>query len=200
MSELGIIILAAGESKRMGFPKLKLELDGKSLLDYVLDITSSLKEVETVLVLGAYMKLYNNIAGKWPVNKVFNKEWQSGMGVSIVTGLHFLLNKSETAINSVMILLADQPFVTKAYLEKMILKSNTTNIGIIISDYGSVSGPPVIFKSPYFDKLLELKGDQGAKHLIAHHQNDCEAMSFPEGKYDVNTPEDHNRLIRRKSR
>ena len=130
----------------MGFPKQKLELDGKSLLDYVLDITSSLKEVETVLVLGAYMKLYNNIAGKWPVNKVLNQEWQSGMGVAIVTGLRVLLDKSETAINSVMILLADQPFVTKAYLEKMILKSNITNKGIIISEYGSVSGHPVIFK------------------------------------------------------
>lgn len=199
MTGSGIIILAAGESRRMGSPKLKLEIKGISLLDYVLEITSSINETETVLVLGAYMEVYEKIAGKWSVHTVFNEKWQDGMGISIVTGLNFHLDKSEGTINSVMILLADQPFVTKGYLENMILKSTTSNKGIIVSDYGKVTGPPVIFKSTYFDKLLELKGDQGAKHLIAHHQNDCEVMSFPEGKYDINTPEDLNRLMRRNS-
>ncbi len=200
MPETGIIILAAGESKRMGSPKLILELDGKSLLDYILDATGSFKEAETVLVLGAYKELYEKMTGKWSVNTVINKKWQSGMGNSIVTGLQFLMDKYGTAMNSVMILLADQPFVTKAYLKKMILKSDTSDKGIIVSGYGSAEGPPVVFKSTYFKKLLELKGDHGAKQLIADHPNDCEVMSFPEGKYDVNTPEDLNRLIRRNSR
>jgi len=200
MPESGIIILAAGESTRMGSPKLKLELEGKSLLDNVLNITCSIQVPGNVLVLGAYVKLYMEIAGKWSVNTVINKKWQSGMGNSIVTGLQFLMDKYGTAMNSVMILLADQPFVTTMYLDKLILKSNTSDKGIIVSDYGNATGPPVIFKSTYFKKLLELKGDHGAKQLIADHPNDCEVMSFPEGKYDVNTPEDLNRLIRRNSR
>ena len=100
-------------------------------------------------------------------------------------------------IDSVLILLADMVLVNFKYLDAMSKAASESVKGIIASNYGPSIGPPVIISSKYFQELMNLKGDRGAKSVIFNHSEDLETLEFPEGLIDIDTPEDLRQLNRR---
>jgi len=200
MSDTGIIVLAAGGSKRMSKPKLAIELgDGRPILERAIEIVSLFKKASPVLILGAYAEIYLPIALRLKIRVITNPHWRQGMSSSLIAGLKFLLNERGVSMNRVLIILADQPFISSDLLQKIIRRSIDNGSGIVACDYGGIKGPPVCFSSKYFNKILELEGDVGAKNLIEMHPDDILLVDFPGGKYDVNTPEDLKRVLQYKA-
>ena len=125
---IGAVILAAGVSSRMGEPKQLLRLGGKTLLEQVLDNARSAAVDEIVVVLGAAAENIRQQIDLSNTKVVINSSYQQGMGTSLGAGLAAL----DPAINAALILLADQPFVRPATLDRICEEHRRSHPQIVI--------------------------------------------------------------------
>ncbi len=190
--KIGIIILAAGESKRLGKPKQLLKFRGKTLLQRITEIALE-TENKTVIVLGANADKILGEAGDLTVEIVINEDWRSGMSSSIKVGLEKLI-ETVAELESVILLLCDQPFVNKETISQLIETQIKTQTQIVACKYENTIGVPALFRREMFDRLLSLKGESGAKNLILEISKNLATISAPEAAFDIDTTEDFEAL------
>ena len=128
MPSIGVLILAAGTSARMGQPKQLLPWKGTTLLNHTLKNAKAISP-DVLVVLGASAE---RIAAQLPsdVPRVLNSKWQSGMGTSIAIGTAEL--ESSISPEFILILVADQPLLDLAYFEAILRASMPPSL----QDYG----------------------------------------------------------------
>jgi len=165
---IGCIVLAAGESKRMGKPKLLLPLGQGTILEQTIDNFLNSRVNEVIVVVGDRAEEMINLIASRPVIVAVNPAYRNGMSTSIVTGLSLLNDETQ----AVMIALADQPFVDTQTINHLIEAFSADNKGIAIPVYRGRRGHPVIFATKYKEALLRLKGDTGGRQIIARHPDD----------------------------
>jgi molybdenum cofactor cytidylyltransferase len=187
----GIIILAAGASTRMGEAKQNLSFKGLTLLQTALKTAINSKTNTVAVVLGANVDAIYPTIGTEPVNIFKNEHWEEGMGTSISYGLNELL-KLQPGLSSVLFMLTDQPLVNRDFINKLIDKAAPGKI--IASSYNDTLGPPVLFDKQFFGEILKMNGNEGAKRIIQKHQKAVIEIPFPFGAFDIDTPEDYDRL------
>lgn len=192
--EYGIIILAAGNSSRLGAPKQLLQYQGKSLIRHITEAAQKTAGDRVVVVTGANSVLIEHELAGMPVKLAFNPDWQEGMSASIKTGVHALQLHFPEAKGAILAV-SDQPFVSSGLFDALILMSEETGKGIVASRYSDAPGTPALFAASYFSSLLQLSGAEGAKKLFKRFSNDVSAYPFPEGSIDIDTQEDYKRLI-----
>ncbi len=184
----GIVILAAGESSRMGTPKQLLEYRGKSLLNRAVETAFALRVVP-VVVLGAEAGTIRSQLAEHPVLIAENGLWREGMGSSIRVGLTALLAAVPNT-SAVIITLCDQPLVSATALGILIATHQKTGRVIVASEYNGTLGVPALFDRSLFPALLALNGAEGARHIIQTHSQQAIGVPFPEGAIDIDTPAD----------
>lgn len=190
----GIIILAAGNSSRLGKPKQLVSYQGKTLLDIasMAAIESSCKPL--VVVLGAYASEILEQHQHAGISYIINESWAEGMSSSISAGLTTLLAQDNT-LQQLIIAVADQPFISSEIFEILIKKQQHSGKSMVASSYAQTIGTPALFRRKYFDELLSLSGNEGAKHLLKQYPEDRETISFELGHIDIDTETDYNNLI-----
>ncbi len=188
------IVLAAGESKRMGQPKLLLPLGESTVGEHTIDnfLNSKLKEV--IVVLGDRADEMTRRIGSRPVKIVINPAYRQGMSISIASGLSLLSEKAQ----AVMLSLGDQPFIDPQAINRLTEAFSTHNRGIAIPVYRGRRGHPVIFSIKYKEALLSLKGDIGGRQIIEKHPDDilevdvdCEGITI-----DIDTYENYHLTVK----
>lgn len=196
--EIGLIILAAGASSRMGKPKQSLEFKGETLLQRA--VQTALKSAcrPIVVVLGSQIDILKNEIKDFDVQIAENAGWKRGMSSSIKTGLNRIL-EINNQISGVVIMVCDQPFVSAELIKQIVEKYRKTNSLIVASEYSATLGVPALFGSQIFSRLLELENSGGAKEIIKQFQNKTIAVPFEKGNFDIDTPEDYVKLCSRKS-
>ena len=193
--DTAIIILAAGNSSRLGRPKQLLAYKDKPLLQVISDAALQTAFRPVTIVLGAYKnEIAKQINGG--VNYVINDHWQQGMASSIAAGLAATLELSP-GIQHVIITVSDQAFISQKIFEQLYQQQQLSGKGIVASRYGETAGTPVLFSKKYFAGLLSLKGDSGAKSILKTYPEDTEAITFEKGEMDIDTEEDYKKLIER---
>lgn len=185
----GIIILAAGASTRMGQPKQLLRVGSESLIQRVLRTVMASTFRPVVVVLGAKREKIEPELEVFPVHKVFNEIWSSGMGSSISAGLSYLLQE-EPSLDAVIILVGDQPLLNTQVLLDLHQLAQTQQAPLVVSHYANTMGVPALFTRALFPELIALEGATGAKALIQKYRNQAAVLEFPEGFLDLDTPED----------
>ncbi|MEO8072988.1 MAG: nucleotidyltransferase family protein [Acidobacteriota bacterium] len=193
-SKIGLIILAAGASVRMGKPKQSLEFNGKTLLQRAVQTAHESECRPIVVVLGAQADILKNEIKNFDVQIVENTNWKKGMSSSIKTALEKNL-EINSQINGVLIMVCDQPFVSVELINQIVEMYRKTDSLIIASKYGETLGVPALFGRRVFPQLLKLENESGAKKIIRQFQNETAFVSFEEGNFDVDTPEDYLKLI-----
>jgi|SRR5215217_1842232 len=193
-SNIGIIILAAGNSSRLGEPKQLLVFQNKTLLRHIAEIAVEIAGEKAILVTGSSAALIENEVSGLPCQTVFNAHWQEGMASSIVKGVT-ALNERYPDISGCIIAVSDQPFVTAEIFQNLIAEVNS-GAAIVASSYGDTLGTPAFFSKSYFDQLLQLKGSEGAKKLFLAHQANVRTVPFPLGTVDIDTQEDYKNLLK----
>ena len=156
---LATIILAAGESKRMGMAKLMLKYKAETLLDLAIKKAISVSRLN-YCVLGARQE-YKKIVQKYEVKIVQNPDWQEG----IASSLRVAVKALPETVDSVLIILPDQPFVEIAHLRRLISKYQNSKSLLIYSKYQNTLGVPAVISRELFPALLRLSGDKGARAL-----------------------------------
>ena len=193
-NKTGIIILAAGNSSRLGEPKQLLVYNETNLLKNTIEAASLMPNSLVIVVTGSNHKLIEQQLDAAKISISFNADWESGMSSSIVKGLNDLLTLSPN-IEKCIISVCDQPFISNAIFESLLGNYHESGKGIIASAYSETLGTPVLFAQKYFNELLELEGQEGAKKIINKFMDDTFAVPFEKGNIDIDTPEDYNKLI-----
>lgn len=192
----GILILAAGNSSRLGQPKQLLQFNGKSLLSHVvsqaLEITPAV-----VVVTGSKNEEIEKEIHDLKAFVAENPNWQDGMGSSINSGLKKLLDNFPT-IENVIISVCDQPFIEASVFLELISKQKDSQKSIVASAYSNTLGTPVLFTKKYFPDLITLSGNEGAKKLLNKFREDVAQINFEKGAIDIDTIEDYEQLIKQK--
>ncbi|TDE16405.1 nucleotidyltransferase family protein [Dyadobacter psychrotolerans] len=193
----GIIILAAGNSSRLGEPKQLLHFKDKSLICHVAEEAIAAIGSPVIIVTGSNYELIGSEVKFLPIQLEYNHHWQEGMASSISTGISALL-KTNPSIRGIVITVSDQPFVTSALFRDLIETAKQTSKGIVASAYENTLGTPVLFQSQYFEHLLNLKGSEGAKKLLKRFKEDVAEVSFQLGRIDIDTKGDYQNLLNSK--
>ena len=162
------IVLAAGESKRMGKPKLLLPLGQGTVLEQTIDNFLNSKVDKVIVVVGYRAEETTKLIADRPVVVAINPVYRRGMSTSIVAGLSLISDETQ----AVMLALADQPFVDVQTINRLVEAFRTHNKGIAIPVYQGRRGHPVIFAIKYKEELLSLKGDIGGREIIKQHPDD----------------------------
>lgn len=184
---IGTIILAAGESSRLGQPKQLLEKNGQPLIRHMAQLAHDLNAGPVVVVVGANAEPITEALHDIQVRVVTNPDWKSGMASSLKIGVETL----ERALpDAILVLLTDQPYVSRALVEQLIETATSTHKAIVASEYGDTLGVPVLFRPEFYDALKSLEGDTGARKLVQKHPDDVAGVPFEQGNIDLDTPED----------
>jgi molybdenum cofactor cytidylyltransferase len=192
MENIGIIILAAGSSSRFGDIKQLSLYQDKTFIRHTVTIAKKVIK-KVVVVLGANAEKIKKEIEDSDVVFVFNKDWEEGMSSSIRSGLSAFIGMNPNA-EAAIFMVCDQPFVSSALLNELIVKRGQTNRQIIASAYQGTAGTPVLFEKTFFPALLNLKGQSGAKKIIERNNDSTIRIPFPLGYVDIDTKEDYELL------
>lgn len=189
MPGIALIVLAAGESKRLGQAKQLMEFGGKTLVEHIVDAGLSSKCSPIILVLGAEYERIKCKVERRPITILQNPQWSSGMGSSISLAAQFL-QKELPEIAAAIIATCDQPFLYSSILNSLIDVFEKENCPIVASSYDGSKGVPALFASQLFPELQDLSADKGAKQIIQNAGAKARHIEFPEGNIDIDTKED----------
>lgn len=190
----GIVILAAGQSSRLGEPKQLLAFEGGSLLKQAARTALATGLQPIVVVLGANAaKLENELDGM-EITIAHNNNWAEGMATSLHCGLE-KATALDPALDSLIFMVCDQPYVTAPLLQQLVSMRASSGKEIVASAYQDNLGTPALFSHRVFPALLELKGDSGARKLLRQYGNEVARVDFPQGHIDIDTPSDYASLI-----
>ncbi|MEE8577471.1 MAG: nucleotidyltransferase family protein [candidate division Zixibacteria bacterium] len=191
---VGIVILAAGESKRLGQPKQLLPYRGTTLLGHVIGTALASQACQTVVVLGAYAESIRNEIGKLPITIVENSNYRGGMATSIALGIA-TLEQSDIVPSAALLTTCDQPYVSSDLIDKMIVAYSGEPDRIVACKYDSTVGVPALFDRSCFAELKRLQGDHGARSVIESHSDHLVTVDFPKGSVDIDRIEDVDRSL-----
>jgi len=191
---LAAVILAAGESRRMGTPKALLRHEGRTFLERLLEASRQPKIGLSRVVLGAHADRVQPALNLAPDAVVINPEWKKGQLSSINVALKSLL---PGATDGIVLFLVDHPFVTAALVEDLIEAFYSSGKAIVVPTYKGKRGHPVIFSSRLYDELLTAPTDVGARAVVwAHESEVLEVPTDEEGVVlNLNDPEALRRAL-----
>ncbi len=194
------IYLAAGKSSRMGEKKLSLPIHHVSLGSIALRTILS-SSIEYVLVI-----VNENDSLNW-LNKDLINELKRGRGEIIVCceakkGLGYSLKcgitkAMEMNAEQVIVCLADQPFIKETMLHTLQMQAMSANDDYVASSHKGLIKPPIIFAAKTFRELLQIKGDFGAKKIIAKGLLQGKKIEFSDelNFADIDTKEDYQKYL-----
>ncbi len=188
----GVIVLAAGESSRMGRPKQLLPYRGSNLLRHAADTALATGLGPVVIVLGAEAERCREALGQLDIRTVVNPDWAQGMGSSIATGVAEL-ERLAPQLDGVLILLHDQPAIPAERLRALVAARGEEDL-VVAARYGDVVGVPAYFRREVFTELSGLNGQAGARKIIELHRDHVHRFDLPEARFDVDTPADYERV------
>lgn len=190
---IGLVILAAGASTRLGKPKQLLKYKGKNLLQNAIDAATGSTVASVVVVLGANAADVSKNIDKSKTRVLVNTEWEEGMASSVRNGLNELLF-SDPSTDAVIFLVCDQPHISSDVINNLVRSQRETGKPIVTCSYGETIGPPALFHKSLFPELMQLKGDAGARKIIKLHSHEVATVPFEKGNIDIDTEADYNAL------
>ena len=163
---IAALLLAAGQSSRMGSNKLLAEIDGRPMVARTAQRLLSSHARPIVAVLGNEADRVDAALGKLPVERVRNPAYAEGLSTSLKAGLAALPHD----IDGVIVCLGDMPLVAGRDLDRLIAAFNPLEgRAIVVPTRRGKRGNPVLWPKRFIPEMAELAGDVGAKHLIGEH-------------------------------
>jgi molybdenum cofactor cytidylyltransferase len=181
-----VVLLAAGGSRRFGGPKLLARILRETLLHRAARVALCCRPAGCVVVLGAQAHRLERELKDLPVRIVVNRRWRAGLSSSLRAGIAALPTDARAAL----IMLADQAAIGPADLALLIAAWRRAPRAIVAARAGAVRGPPAILPRPTFRALQRLRGDAGARRLLADPGRRVIEVEIPGAARDVDRPAD----------
>jgi molybdenum cofactor cytidylyltransferase len=187
--QIGALLLAAGQSRRMGGPnKLLAEIDGTPMVAHVARRLLASRARPIIAVLGNQADTVGTSLGKLPIERVRNPEFAAGLSTSLKRGIAAL----PPDLDGVIVCLGDMPLISGRHLDRLIAAFNPLEgRAIIVPTRRGKRGNPVLWSRQFFPEMTGLAGDVGAKHLIGEHAELVAEVEMDDDAVlvDIDTPE-----------
>lgn len=187
---VGVIILAAGASTRMGEPKQLLPITGLPLIIRATEAALGSSAWPVVVVLGAHADKIRPLLASYPVLIAENPAWIEGMASSLRTGIATLQQFSRS-VNAAVVALCDQPAFSAQIIEQLIHVQRESGRSVVASRYNGRNGAPALFLREHFAALATLTGEAGARDLLNSAPESIATVNLPEMATDLDTPADY---------
>jgi molybdenum cofactor cytidylyltransferase len=194
---IGIIILAAGSSTRMGTSKQLLPVDGEPLLLKAAHAALQSRANHVTVVLGSNEKDHRDLLKGLKVDIVENQNWELGIGSSLKTGIKHIRSKRSFTVG-VIVMVCDQPAITTKHLNDLIRVYEESGKAIVASLYVGSPGVPALIDKSLFVELMTMEDSYGAKKVIQKHLDKTALVEFDKGAIDIDTPEEYQNYIKGK--
>lgn len=194
MREIWAVILAAGESKRMGLPKMLLTFSGRTMIEKVITNVSESKIDKIIVVLGAYREALVELISKLPVKYCYNDNYKKGMLSSVQCGFRNL----SSVCRAVLVFQGDQPLITSNAINEVIEAYLSSGKGIVIPVYKNRRGHPLLIDIKYRDEIEKLNPDKGLRSLAYRFSDDVIEVNTNESGVltDIDTYEQYKKGIK----
>jgi len=181
------LILAAGNSSRLGQPKQLLKYQGRTLLA---DIEAKLLACcdQVYVVLGYQPELFRAQINTAQV--INNPNWRLGMGSSLACGAQV----AGQQVDGLLIALSDQPLITAQHYQSLVKQFNQTPDEIVATSYQDQCGVPVIFPHAYCNELSQINTESGAQSVLQKYPDQVNKIECLTADFDVDTTEDSRML------
>ena len=186
---INAIILAAGESKRLGKLKPLLRFNDKTFLGQIISVLK-LSDVDMItVVLGAEAETVKKSVDLSGTKVLVNEAYERGQLSSLIIAIE---NASEET-EAVLLCLVDNPFITKEVVNKIISKFRETNNPIIVPVFNKKRGHPTLFSRSLFNELLNAPEEQGARHALYSNEEKILELETSESGIliGIDTPDDY---------
>ena len=168
MNEIWAIVLAAGESKRMGSPKMILPFMGTTIIEKVIENVISSDVDKIAIVLGSNNDEVLKVTGKLPVMHCYNENYKNGMLSSVKCGFGCLPQDFRAAL----VFLGDQPMIETSVINNVIKGYNESVKGIVVPVYNNRRGHPLLVDKKYRDEIMNLNEQEGLRELANRYPDD----------------------------
>ena len=189
---ISAILLAAGESRRMGTFKQLLDYRGKTFVECCVDALLASRVDEVVIVTGHRDAEIRRVLADRRVTIAFNAAYQLGMSSSIQCGVLSLAEQSR----AMLIALADQPHITPAIINQLIAVYEAAKPVLVVPTYGGRNGHPILLSAGLKDESLAISADQGLRQVVHAHRQEAVYTEVEDEAVlmDFDYPEDYQRL------
>ncbi len=189
------VILAAGESKRMGEAKLLLPFGEKTIIETVLDNVIQSKVEKILVVLGSAREKTEQKIKNYSLKIAFNPTFRSGMLSSVHAGFQALPENAQAAL----VVLGDQPSISTSVINELIDAYKRTRKGIILPVYKSERGHPVLIDMKYRSEVENLSPDIGLRGTVYNHPEDIMEVEVksPSILMDIDYIEDYKKELKK---
>jgi len=198
MPVIGALILAAGESRRMGFPKALLRYRDRTFLESILAAATAVGLEPLVVVLGPDAHKILKSVKLGPIVEAKNDHPETGQIGSIKEGLAAILNRP---VEAVVVWPVDQPHVSVRTVELLVEEYRKGGASVVVPAYSARRGHPVLLSRDVFEDLGAAPLDQGARAVVRAQQQRGRlvevAVTDPAILDDIDTPEAYEDLLRR---
>jgi len=184
---IAAIILAAGQSSRMGFNKLLADVGGKPLIVRTVEniVASGVRKV--FVITGHQANDVEAALEQSSITIIHNPNFASGMASSIKAGIAALHD-----FDGALICLGDMPLVSSVVIDQMISAFDPEmKRGLVLPVHKGALGNPILWGAIYFPELLKLEGDRGARGLIEKYRAQATEIEVGDDSIalDADTPE-----------
>jgi molybdenum cofactor cytidylyltransferase len=192
---ISAIILAAGESKRMGQPKMLLRWGRVTVLEHVISVFMQARIKDILVVVGAEQERLEGITSKFPIRSVYNRDYANGeMLSSLQCGLRDLLTlQPPMETIATLIGLGDQPQVQEGIVRSICDAYENTNARLIVPSFQMKRGHPWLVAQPFWNELLDMKSPKTPRDFLNKHAHEIHYVETNTASIlaDLDTPEDY---------
>lgn len=186
-----VLVLAAGESRRMGQPKQLLDLAGRPLVVHAVERALAAAVDGVVVVIGSHASEVELALRGYPVYRVFNPHFAQGQGASLAAGIRAL----PSTVDAVVVILGDVPAISSEAIGAVAARWRETHAPAVMARYDERRGHPVVFDRSVFFELASLEGDTGGRDILRSLGDMVEVVDMPGAMPpDIDTEEDWERL------
>jgi len=194
MTHLCAVILASGSSRRLGFNKLLVKIDKKTVIERSIEPFLSPLIDKIFVVVGFEKERIIKLLKKYPIEIIENPLYLQGMSASVKAAIAYIKDYKGAFFQ-----LGDRPFVDKSLIEDMVYIFQTNDKDIIVPVYNKQKGHPVLIKPETYIKDMEkIKGDVGLREIIDKYIENVVFIDAYEGIHlGLDTQEDIENLKER---
>ncbi len=183
------LVLAAGESRRMGMPKPLLRFGETTFLEQILSVLRHSDVDGSTVVLGARADMVRASADLSGVDVVVNEDYPEGQLSSLVKGLKSLPNDTD----AMLLCLVDHPFITTEIIDRLTDAFRKAPRPIVLPVFNGRRGHPTLFAKALFSELVNAPRDKGARHVVSSNEDEVlEVDVFDRAVLtSIDTPQDY---------
>jgi len=172
---IAAVVLAAGQSSRMGRNKLLLPLGGTTVLRRAVGTALEAGLAPVFVVLGHESDRVREALDGLPCTPILNEDYALGMNTSVRKGFRAVPDDAAAGV----VLLGDMPFVIPAMIEELVARFRADARALVVSTYDGVVAPPILYGRSLFAELRALEGDGCGKQVVKLHRSEAVEVAWP---------------------